>query len=78
MKVDDLTGKLVRWENEGQWFTATVDGTGVMRGSWRGTVVDPGNFTDTVHPYFEEHLLKVGEHVPNLLSSLITVVSDAD
>lgn len=76
--TDDLTGKLVRWENEGQWFTATVDGTGMMRGSWRGTVVDPGNFTGVAHPYFEESRLKAGDLVPNLLTDLITVVSDGD
>lgn len=71
-----MTGKIVRWENDGQWFTALVHGKGAMRGSWRGEVLDPGNFTGMggVHPYFVEEPLKLGQLLPNLLDELITEV----
>lgn len=76
---DDLIGKLVRWEDDGQWFTARVTGPGSgLYGSLSGKVVDPGNFVGVaaVHPYFAEQRLKVGESVPNLLPDLLAVVEE--
>lgn len=77
--MGDLVGKVVKWENDGQWFTAEITGTGVTSGSWCGTVVDPGNYVGMggVHPYFEETPLAPGQHLPNLAWSLIDVV-DSD
>jgi len=63
-----MIGKLVRWERDGQWFTAKVHGTGVIRGSWAGEVVDPGNWG---HP-LREKALAVGEWLPNLHEEFLT------
>ena len=76
---EDLTGKLVRWENDGQWLIARVEGTGVARGSWRGSVADPGNFIGpaAASPYFAEERLNVGDPLPRLLPHLLTVIDES-
>jgi hypothetical protein len=77
--MGDLVGKIVRWEWGGQWFTAKVHSTGVMRGSWAGEVVDPGNFTGMggSHPYFEEERLTAGQWLPNLVGEFLVEVESA-
>lgn len=74
-----MIGKLVRWEYEDQWFTAKVHGTGAMRGSWTGEVVDPGNFAGlaTSHPFFEEEPLSAGQWLPNLIGEYLTEIASA-
>jgi hypothetical protein len=71
----DLTGKLVRWDCDGQWLTARVEGTGTRRGSWRGEVVDGGNFTG-LSPFATKQALRAGDFVPNLRSELLTVIDE--
>lgn len=71
----DLIGKTVRWENPqdqpGMWFTALVTDGSAMGGSYTGTVIDPGNYRGRLWPF---EPFEVGEHVPNLVGTLCTVV----
>lgn len=75
----DLVGRLVRWEYEGQWFTAriTEDGCSDTGAQWIGQVVDPGNFIGLNADLFGARPLSAGERVPNLLSALFTVVDES-
>jgi hypothetical protein len=72
----DLVGKLVRWECQGQWLTARVDGAGMRDATWRGTVVDPGNYHG-LSDFAPKQALYVGDTVPNLRAALLTVVDEA-
>jgi len=73
----DLTGSLVRWEYEGQWFTAriTEDVCSSAGSRWIGEVVDPGNFIG-LSEFAPKQVLRVGQRVPNLLSGLLTVIGE--
>lgn len=71
----DLTGKLVRWECQRQWFTARVGGTGTQRGTWRGEVVDPGNYVG-LSLFAPKQAVKVGQWLPNLVGALLTVIDE--
>lgn len=69
----DLTGKLVRWECDGQWLTARIEGTGTRRATWRGTVVDPGNYIG-LSPYAPKQTVRFRDWLPNLRAELLTVI----
>jgi hypothetical protein len=76
----EMIGRLVRWENDGRWFTARVTGHGKFRyDAWSGEVVDPGNYVwSAPHPYFvEAPPLVVGQVLPNLLFQFLTVVDES-
>lgn len=76
---ENLTGKLVRWDNGEQWFTARVTGKGSgLPGSLAGKVVDPGTYVGPAahDPHFTEMPLSAGQELPNLLPELITVVEE--
>lgn len=73
---EDMIGKLVRWESDGQWLTARVSGTGAFRDSWRGEVVDPGNFVGLNADLFGPERVKVGTWLPNLKADLVTVIDE--
>lgn len=71
----DLTGKLVRWECDGQWLTARVEGTGTRRGTWRGSVVDPGNYIG-LSMHAPKKTVRFGDWLPNLRGELLTVIDE--
>jgi hypothetical protein len=75
--MTDLTGKLVRWDNKGQWFTARVTGGdgGSGRGSWTGEVVDPGNYIG-LSEFAPKQALHVGQELPNLRPELLAVLDE--
>lgn len=77
MSDTDMIGKLVRWENKGQWFTARVTGYdgGSGRGSLTGEVVDPGNYIG-LSEFAPKQVLKVGDELPNLRPDLLAVVEE--
>lgn len=77
MSDTDMIGKLVRWENRGQWFTARVTGGdgGSGRGSYLGEVVDPGNYTG-LSPFAPKEWLRVGQELPNLRPELLAVIDE--
>lgn len=70
----DLTGLLVRWEYAEQWLTARVAGTGTLRDSVRGEVVDPGNYVGLNADMFGPRPARVGEWMPNLSIDYVTII----
>lgn len=71
----DLTGLLVRWDYNRQWFTARIKGTGTVRDSWRGVVVDPGNYTGFATDVFGPRPAPTGTWLPTLHLDHLTIVS---
>lgn len=77
MTERDLAGKLVRWECRGQWLTVRIYGTGAFRDSWRGEVVDPGNYVGLSSDLFGPEPLEPGTWLHNLQTKLITVIDES-
>jgi hypothetical protein len=68
-----LHGRLVRWDSDGQWFTARVE----VPDSFSGYVVDPGNFVGLDADRFGSRPLAVGNRV-SLLRRYLTVLEEPE
>lgn len=74
----DLLGLLVRWECDGQWLTARVGDTGTLPNSWRGEVVDPGNYVGLNADLFAPRTVEPGTWLFNLHTGYLTIVSEPE